>query len=144
MGFPNFQNLIRANVGKPLADPARPPDFNFVDLFPRARSEVNAEMARGSISHGRCHVVALIADPDFCADSIAIALRARQVQYEPRVLCRRNVFQQFGPLAERRYHYIHAAVPVEIGEGATSVSARRQEIRTGALRDILKCAVAAI
>jgi hypothetical protein len=63
---------------------------------------------------------------DLGSDAVAVAFRPFQSQFDPMVTGRTVVHPYFGGRAESRHHEVEPAVMVEIGDGRSTMTARRQ------------------
>ena len=79
-GFVNLEHLIGLYIAQCLADAARPPNIDQLDFLSLTRAKMYADVARRSVPDACGHVIHLIADPDDCSDTIAVAHCSSQPQ----------------------------------------------------------------
>src|SRR5947208_13875766 len=103
-----------------LARTAGPADFDPVSNLELTQPEVHAEVARGSISSSRRHLVVLVADPDFRADAIPVRSRPRQFENKPSVSGGAHVLPKLRCFAEGRNNRIYFSVVIEVSKRRTS------------------------
>ena len=83
-------------------------------------------------------------DFHFCAEAVAVAFRAFEIERKPVVAGLVPVVQQERPVAHRGHDDVHAAVVVVIRHGAAAGTDLGGEIRAALGRRVCECAVTAI
>src|SRR5205823_1386592 len=122
-----------------LAHTARPTYVDAVHFFPLSSSEMHTEQARRCVPYGSRHVISLIPDFDDRSNTVTIALRAPQLQDQPRIASGAGVLPDFRLISQRRRDYIDSPVSIKIRKGRTAMSAHgRDKTWTGALRRIIE------
>src|SRR6185437_11479669 len=105
---------------------------------------MHAAMARRRIADGGRHMVILIADVDFGANSVSIAFFSSQPQGEPVVFSGADILPKLGWLTQRGNDNINSSIVVEICKSRAAMSALHRETLTRAGRYVRECSVTAV
>ena len=103
-------------------DAAGPANFHIIELRGGADSEVDRAETRRGITEGAGHEVPLRVDPNGGANTIAIAVLAVEVEFDPVARLRGGVAPEFGLVAQCRDHNSDLAVTIKISEGCSTMS----------------------
>src|ERR1035437_602803 len=124
----DLEDPIGGNVPKLLCDSGWPADFHQVHGFAGAQTEVGGTRARRSVSgsernlivlrHSACHHL------NFCPDSIAVAFRAFQCEFDPVIAAGAVVEPHFGRCGESRDNHVQAPVTIQVSHCRAPMATR--------------------
>lgn len=120
----DFEHLVRCNVSQNLNNAAGPTNLDSLDLFDRAGSEMHGSRTGGRVADGRRDLIALVAQPNHRAYSIAVTSCAGELEDQPVVHIRADVLPKFRRLAERAHYDVDFSVVVKIRKRTATMGSR--------------------